>query len=160
MSGIATFIIMFVFWVALSGMFDAFHLTMGLISCAIVTGLSRNLLFWGAGDQPWLKQFLGMMAYLPWLFWAIIVACIDVARIVLSPRMLDLIDPGIVHFKTRLKGEFSRVTFAQSITLTPGTITVFTNKDEFTVYALTKASAESLPGEMEERIIKALESHL
>ena len=50
MSGIATFIIMFVFWVALSGMFDAFHLTMGLISCAIVTGLSRNLLFWGAGD--------------------------------------------------------------------------------------------------------------
>lgn len=158
LSGIATFLIMFVFWVILSGMFDAFHLTLGLISCAIVAVLSRKLLFFGSTNQPWIRQTLGLLCYLPWLFWAIILSCIDVARVVLHPRMLDLIDPRIIHFRTQLKSDLSRVTFAQSITLTPGTITVFTNHDEFTVHALTKDAADGLPGEMEERIIKALES--
>ncbi len=159
MSGVATFLIMFLFWVILSGMFDAFHLTLGLISCSIVTALSRELLFLGSSKQPWIRQTVGLILYLPWLFWAIVLSCIDVARIVLHPRMLDLIDPRIIHFKTQLKSDFSRVTFAQSITLTPGTITVFIHEDEFTVHALTKDSADGLPGEMEERIIKALESH-
>ncbi|MHB8058244.1 MAG: Na+/H+ antiporter subunit E [Desulfuromonadaceae bacterium] len=153
---IITFAIMFAFWVIMSGMFDGFHLTLGVISCLIVSQLSHKLIFFG--NQPSIRQVSGMLAYLPWLFWQIIISCVDVARIVLSPRMLDLIDPKIFHFTTRLQGSFARVTFAQSITLTPGTVTVFTHDNEFTVYALTKASADSLPGEMEERIVRALES--
>lgn len=155
---LATFIIMFIFWVVMSGMFDGFHLTLGVISCLIVASFSHKLLFFGTKKEPTLRQILGMAAYLPWLVWQIILSCLDVARIVLSPRMLDLIDPQIFHFTTRLQGNFARVTFAQSITLTPGTVTVFTHDDEFTVYALTQATADSLPGEMEERIIRALES--
>jgi multicomponent Na+:H+ antiporter subunit E len=49
------------------------------------------------------------------------------------------------------------VTFAQSITLTPGTITVDLHDDEFTVYALTRSAAEALPGEMERRVGRAFE---
>lgn len=157
-SRLATFIIMLVTWIIMSGMFDGFHLTLGVISCLIVSLLSHKLLFSDANKQPEMRQVLGMILYLPWLFWQIVVACLDVARIVLSPRMLELIDPQIVHFTTRLQGRFARVTFAQSITLTPGTVTVFTDGDNFTVYALTQATADSLPGEMEQRIAKALES--
>lgn len=157
-SRLATFIIMLVTWIIMSGMFDGFHLTLGVISCLIVSLLSHKLLFFDANKQPEMHQVQGMLLYLPWLFWQIVVACLDVARIVLSPRMLELIDPQIVHFTTRLQGRFARVTFAQSITLTPGTVTVFTDGDNFTVYALTQATADSLPGEMEQRIAKALES--
>jgi multicomponent Na+:H+ antiporter subunit E len=71
--------------------------------------------------------------------------------------MLDKMEPQLIRFKTRLKSNFARVTFAQSITLTPGTITVSLQDDEMTVYALTRSAAESLPGEMERRIARALE---
>ena len=154
----ATFIIMLAFWIIMSGMFDTFHLTLGVICCIIVSLISHKLLFFGPEGQPWLRRIIGMLGYLPWLFWQIVLACVDIARIVLSPRMMDLIDPQTIHFTTRLKTTFARVTFAQSITLTPGTVTVFTQGDEFTVYALTQDTADSLPGEMEERIVKALES--
>lgn len=77
---------------------------------------------------------------------------------VLHPRMLDKIDPHVIRFKTKLKRPISKVTFAQSITLTPGTITVSVHRDEMSVYALTRKSSEALPGEMEERVAKALES--
>ena len=70
---------------------------------------------------------------------------LQVAYIVLHPRMMDLIDPHLFRFRTYLKRPFSKVTFAQSITLTPGTITVNIHEDEFTVYALTKSAADSLP---------------
>lgn len=154
----ATFLILLVFWIIMSGMFDAFHLSLGVICCIIVALISHKLLFFGSEDQPWLRKIIGMLGYLPWLFWQIVLACLDIARIVLSPRMMDLINPQTIHFTTRLKTTFARVTFAQSITLTPGTVTVFTQGDEFTVYALTQDTADSLPGEMEERIVKALES--
>ncbi|MEZ4485333.1 MAG: monovalent cation/H+ antiporter complex subunit F [Syntrophotaleaceae bacterium] len=73
-------------------------------------------------------------------------ANLEVAYVVLHPRMLDLIDPHLVRFKTRLKQPIARVAFAQSVTLTPGTITVDLDDDQFTVYALTRSAAESLPG--------------
>lgn len=158
MTRIAVFVVLFAFWVVLSGMFDAFHLTLGVISCALVVLINGRLLFSGSVREPMLRRVVGMLGYLPWLFYQIVVACIDIARIVLSPRMLDLIDPRIFHFTTRLTSDFARVTFAQSITLTPGTVTVFTHGDEFTVYALTQATADALPGEMEQRIQNALES--
>lgn len=155
---IVAFLILFAFWIALSGMFDAFHLTLGVISSLLVVLINNRLLFSRSVKGPVMRRVVGMLGYLPWLFCQIVVACLDVARIVLSPRMHDLIDPQIVHFTTRLKSTFARVAFAQSITLTPGTVTVFIQADEFAVYALTQAAADSLPGEMEERIYNALES--
>lgn len=156
MNKIATFIVMAGFWILMSGMFDAFHLILGLLCCLLIAFLSADLLF-GPDFKVGFSQVLGMSIYLPWLFWQILLSNLQVAYIVLNPRMLEMIDPQLVRFRTRLKGSFARVTLAQSITLTPGTITVNLDNDEFTVYALTAAAASDLPGEMEERLIAALE---
>jgi multicomponent Na+:H+ antiporter subunit E len=69
-----------------------------------------------------------------------------------------MIDPHLFRFDTTLKRTISKVTLAQSITLTPGTITVNIHENQFAVYALTREAAQSLPGEMERRVAKALES--
>ena len=155
---IATFITMLLFWVMMSGMFDAFHLSLGVLSCLLVTLFSHHLLFYGEKKSSWVLGTLGVVLYFPWLFWQIILANLQVAYIVLHPRMLELIDPHLVRFKTRLKQPIAQAAFAQSITLTPGTITVSIDDDQFTVYALTRSAAEDLPGEMERRVGKALDS--
>ncbi len=154
---IATFFTMLLFWVMLSGMFDAFHFSLGVVSCLLVTLFSQELLFYGGKKSSWLLGTLGAMLYFPWLFWQIILANLEVAYIVLHPKMLDMIDPCLVRFDTRLKRPIAKVAFAQSITLTPGTITVNLDENQFTVYALTRSAAESLPGEMERRVGKALD---
>lgn len=155
---IATFFIMLAFWVVMSGMFDAFHLSLGVLSCLLVAHFSHDLLFAGGRVGPWLRDLVGILFYLPYLFKEIVLANLQVAYIVLHPRMLELIDPTLVRFKTSLRRPISKVTLGQSITLTPATITVSIDDDEFTVYALTRSGAESLPGEMERRVAAALES--
>ena len=155
---VATFAIMLIFWIVLSGMFDAFHMTLGVICCLLVAHFSHDLLFYGDDKAAWGRGVIGLIGYLPWLFYQIILANLEVAYVVLHPRMLDKIDPHVVRFKTKLKRPISKVTFAQSITLTPGTITVSIHKDEVSVYALTRKASDALPGEMEERVARALES--
>lgn len=152
-----TFVVMLSFWVVLSGMFDSFHLTLGVLCCLLVAHVSCRLLFEDLRVNFTLRQVFGMLGYAPWLLWAILVSSLEVAYIVLHPQMRDKMEPQFIRFKTKLKSTFARVTFAQSITLTPGTITVSLYDDEITVYALTTSAAESLPGEMEKRIARALE---
>jgi multicomponent Na+:H+ antiporter subunit E len=160
MASIATFLIMAVVWVILSGMFDPFHLTLGLICCGLVAFFSHSLLFWGGDARSWSRGLVGWFLYLPSLFWEIVLANIHVAYVVLHPRMLDLIDPQVIRFKTTLKRPLSKMTLAQSITLTPGTITVDICDDEFVVHALTRTTAEGCPGSMEKRIRRTLEDDL
>lgn len=163
---VATFFIMLAFWVIMSGMFDAFHLSLGVICCLLVAHFSHDLLFPPdpAPSRSWLLDIIGTLIYLPYLLWQILLANLQVAWIVLHPRAMEMIDPHIFRFKTKLKRPISKVVFAQSITLTPGTITVNIHKDdaadvpdEFAVYALTREAAAALPGDMEERVAKALE---
>lgn len=153
---IATFFIMLIFWVVMSGMFDGFHLTLGVLCCLMVTHFSHSLLFPG-GTPPRLRGLIGITLYLPYLAWQIILANLQVAYITLHPRMLEKIDPHLFRFETILKRPMSKVALAQSITLTPGTITVNIHENQFAVYALTKEAADALPGEMERRVAKALE---
>lgn len=156
MTRAVTFFIMLAFWVTLSGMFDVFHFGLGVLCCLFLAFFSSRLLF-PEGTLPLrLRQVWGMMLYLPWLMKEIFIASFQVSYLTVSPKMQDLIQPQLIRFRTRLKTPFARVTFAQSITLTPGTITVSVIDDEFTVYALTDKAAQSLPGEMERRIAHAL----
>jgi multicomponent Na+:H+ antiporter subunit E len=70
--------------------------------------------------------------------------------------MMELIDPSIIRFQSKLKDDLPLVIFANSITLTPGTITVYVSVDgNFQVHAIDRKSGEPLPGEMETRIINA-----
>ncbi|MBW2451052.1 MAG: Na+/H+ antiporter subunit E, partial [Deltaproteobacteria bacterium] len=73
---IATFLIMLFFWVVLSGMFDAFHLTLGVFSCLLVAHFSHSLLIYGEKNN-WLKGLFGVICYLPWLFYQILLANIE-----------------------------------------------------------------------------------
>jgi multicomponent Na+:H+ antiporter subunit E len=151
-----TFVIMFGLWVLLSGRFDAFHLSLGLISCGIVSYLSSDLLFSAPRPRGLPSQWARFIRYIPWLMIEIFKANLHVAYLALHPRMMELIDPRIIKFQSKLKSELALVTFANSITLTPGTITVYVSIDgDFKVHAIDKASADPLPGAMEANIAKA-----
>lgn len=151
-----TFIIMAVIWVLLSGKFDAFHLSLGVISCALVSYLSSDFLFSSPRPRGLLSKWIRFASYIPWLMIEITKANLHVMKLTLHPRMMDLIDPRIVKFRSKLKSDLALVTFANSITLTPGTITVSVSVDGgFKVHAIDKASGDPLPGEMEQRVAKA-----
>jgi len=152
MAFVVTFIILFVFWMLMSGRFDYFHLSLGIISCAIVAHASHDLLFKDIRAKKRHIQVIRFIKYLPWLFYHIVLANIHIAYLVLHPRMLKLIDPHIIRFKTRLKKDLSLLTFGNSITLTPGTITVLIKEGHYYVHAIDRFVAEGLPGDMEKRV--------
>jgi multicomponent Na+:H+ antiporter subunit E len=149
---IITFLILFVNWVIWSGKFDAFHLALGVISCLIVTYTTHDLLFrrtrFSSND---ITEVIRLFTYIPWLIYQIVLANIHVASLVLNPKMP--IDPRMIKFKTKLKKDISLTTYANSITLTPGTITADIIDGEFYVHALNKKVADDLlSGEMEKRV--------
>jgi multicomponent Na+:H+ antiporter subunit E len=154
MAFFVTFLILFAFWIFMSGHLDWWHLSWGILSCAVVAALSHDLLFKDIRSKNKIKEAVLFCAYVPWLLYQIVRANIYIAYLVLHPKMLDLIDPHIIKFKTRLKNDLARVTFANSITLTPGTIAVLIKDDYFLVHTINKSAAKSLPGNMQRRIKK------
>ncbi len=152
MGFIVTFLILLVFWIFISGQLDWWHLSWGVLSCALIAYISHDLLFKDIRSKGKVKEVINFIKYIPWLLYQIIRANIHIAYLVLHPKMPQLIDPHIIKFKTKLKKELALVTFANSITLTPGTITVLIEDGYFYVHAIDKIVAEALPGEMENRI--------
>ncbi|HDZ23456.1 MAG TPA: protein MnhE [Desulfobacteraceae bacterium] len=153
---LATFIALFGTWIILSGKFDELHLVLGLLSCALVAYISSDLLFPEGKPQELFLSVYRFLKYIPWLLYQIWLANWHVLYLTFHPRMMDLIDPHIIRFQSKLTKDLSLVTFANSITLTPGTITVSVSVDgDFKVHAIDKVSAEPLPGEMEERVARA-----
>ena len=133
-----------------------FHLWAGAASALLVAFLSHRI--FAAPDRrlgketsllfhPWWR----LAVYLPWLAWQILVSNLKVAVLVLSPR--PKLDPVIVRFTTRLAKEVSRVSMANSITLTPGTVTLGMEGDDVTVHALAPDMAEMLLlGQLQRRV--------
>lgn len=157
MSFLITFAIMFGFWILLSGYFDAFHIITGILSSLFVAFVSHDLLIGrGASFRRGVPRVLRFIKYLPWLMLEIIKANIDVAYRTLHPSMP--IDPRVVTLKTDITDEMGIVTLANSITLTPGTVTIRASKEgEFLVHAISAEAADSLlEGEMARRV-KAIE---
>ncbi len=153
---IYTFLIMFGFWIMLSGKFDLFHLTLGVLSSALVSFLSADLLMFKEGKNR-LVTGVRFLMYLPWLLYQIVLSTLHVTFLALHPRMKDQIDPTIVTFKTKLKTNIAKVALANSITLTPGTITVRIEDQVFYVHAISRKAAAGLPGEMEDRLARVFE---
>ena len=157
-SYILTFIALLCLWVILSGKFDLFHMSLGLISCAIVSILSGDLLFPESKIKGIFQQWFRVIVYTPWLLYQVFLANFYILYLVFHPRMMELIDPRIIRFDSTLKKEISLVTFANSITLTPGTITMYVSiNGAFQVHAIDKKSGEPLPGEMEKRVAATFE---
>jgi len=147
-----TFIIMLGFWLLLSGKFDPFHLTLGVISAALVSWSSAPLLFRDQTRRHRLAEAGRFLLYLPWILKEIFKSTLQVTILALHPNMRRPLTPHLVRFRTRLQSTAARVTLANSITLTPGTITIRIEDDLFLVHALTDDLAAGLPGEMEKRV--------
>jgi multicomponent Na+:H+ antiporter subunit E len=148
---VGTSVILFAFWLLLSGKFDAFHLTLGAICSLLVAYLFHDLLFANVrlGDMRIIAA--RFLAYFPWLIEQIVLSNIHVACLVLRGKMP--VDPQIVTFKTKLETDISYVTLANSITLTPGTITMDIKDGVFYVHALSQKVADDLnAGEMEDKV--------
>ena len=150
---IYTFLIMFGFWILLSGKFDMFHLVLGVISSALVSFMSADVLMHETGKSSKLATAFRFIAYTPWLLYQIVVSTIHVAFLALHPEVKKQIDPTIVTFKTKLKTNVARVALANSITLTPGTLTTDVRDDHFMVHSLSPDGIDELrKGEMEKQI--------
>ncbi len=144
-------VILFVFWMLLSGQFDAFHLTLGAVCCTIVAYLFHDLLFTNVRVGDMRVVAARFIAYIPWLIQQIVLSNFHVAFLVLRRKMP--IDPQIIEYKTKLETDISTVALANSITLTPGTITMDIKDGVFYVHALDQKVAEDLnAGEMEDRV--------
>jgi multicomponent Na+:H+ antiporter subunit E len=150
------------FWGLLSGHGDLLHLGGGLLSAALVATLTvrveRGHLRSGAPDRvaerplfrlsrTWARFAL----YLPWLFLQMFRSALQVAWILVHPRLP--VAPRVVAVPTRFREDLPLTTYANSITLTPGTVTVDLGPGQLLVHALTAAAAaDLLEGSMERRI--------
>ncbi len=152
LSFLLTFILLFLSWIVLSGKFEPLLLWLGGISSFFVAYYFYDLLF-PALEAKYATIFIRFVRYCPWLIWEIVKANFHLLYLTFHPRMIDLIDPHIITFKTNLKSDIAITTLANSITLTPGTITVTADSDGvFKVHAIDRESAEALPGIMLEKV--------
>ncbi len=142
-------------WVLLSGHYDLFHLTLGVLSVASVMALNfrlRNYQFFKEEVSGVSRlRIRRLVFYIPWLIWQIVISSLQVAYVVLHPRVP--VDPTLLRFKTGLPNVGARVILGNSITLTPGTLTLLIKDEEFLVHALMEVSASGiisglLPGQV------------
>jgi multicomponent Na+:H+ antiporter subunit E len=143
-------------WLILSGYYDFLHIFYGVICVSFVVWLNNRLTILPlAGERCGEKQIIlsRLLSYIPWLLWEIVKSGIYVAGVVLRPH--PRLDPRVVRFISRQPGTVARVILGNSITLTPGTITLAINGDLFTVHALTAETAAGLvSGDMESRVAR------
>jgi multicomponent Na+:H+ antiporter subunit E len=160
---ISIFVLLLGAWVVLSGKFDAFHLGLGVFSALVVTLLSQDLLFKDRKKDlsVRLSETFGFIGYVFWLLWQIVLANAHVFKLAMTQEGQKEMSPRVVKLKTKLKSDFAKFVFANSITLTPGTITIQIKKNQFLVHAISEAvEKDLLSGEMEERVAAVFESEL
>ena len=131
---------LFAFWLALSGHYTPMLLTFGVCSCVLVVYLSHRMDVIDEEGVP-LHTTVRMLLYLPWLLKEILIANIVVAKVILSPELK--ISPRTVFFHGTQETDLGRAIYANSITLTPGTITTGVNGNEFEIHALRAADLET-----------------
>ncbi|MCL0056159.1 Na+/H+ antiporter subunit E [Dehalococcoidia bacterium] len=134
-----TFILLFGFWLLLSGQMDIMHLGLGLVCSLLVALFSHDLLI---KEGTRLTIFMRFIPFLGWLVLQIIIANINVARRVIDPKMPIL--PGIIKFRSNLKSDVAQTTLANSITLTPGTMTVDVVGGDFYIHCLAIEDEEKI----------------
>jgi len=141
---------LFAFWLLMSGIYTPFLVLSGLGGAIAVAALAGRMEVADREAQP-LHLVPAALAYWPWLMLAILKSGWTVARIIVDPRLP--ISPALVRFRPLQESTVGLVTHANSITLTPGTVTIEARRGEFLVHALTRAGAEGLAGsEMDRRV--------
>lgn len=143
----------FFLWLLLSGYTAvALLLIFGAVSCAIVVWISCCMDRADPEEEPLhLDVSAQIIFYWPWLVWEIIKANIDVTKIILDPALP--ISPTMISIRPSQNTDLGRVIYANSVTLTPGTVTTYLSGGTVDIHVLTQAAAETLlDGEMDRRV--------
>ncbi len=136
-------------WLTLSGYFIPMILTFGVISIAIVVWMCRRMGILDGETVPYLS-ILQTLSYFVWLFVEIVKANMQVVKAVLSPDLE--VSPTLVKIPLNTDVDIAETMFANSITLTPGTVSVDMQPDYILVHALLEEmSAPEDFTEMEKR---------
>lgn len=137
-------------WLLWSGHYTPLLLTLGGLSVAAVVGISWSMGIVDEEGAP-IHLPLRLVLYFPWLFWEIAKANVDVALRILRPG--PPIRPCLIDVRAGQRTDVGRVIYANSITLTPGTVSIDTEGDVITVHALTTEAADGvLSGDMDRRV--------
>ncbi|MEM7782249.1 MAG: Na+/H+ antiporter subunit E [Planctomycetota bacterium] len=141
-------------WLLWSGHFDNyFILALGLLSVLLCLWVCRRMRIVDEETIPVLLAIRGLLTYVPYLIREIVVSNLEVTKIILSRKMP--LQRNMIEVEAGQKTELGKVIFANSITLTPGTVSVSTQKDRILVHALSFAGAEEdLSGDMDRRVRK------
>jgi multicomponent Na+:H+ antiporter subunit E len=147
---VSLFAVLYLFWLLLSGFFTAFLMSAGIGSALAVVWFARRMHVVDAEGFP-VHMGLTVVLYWPWLIKEIVKSCWDVTKIILHPALP--ISPTLVRFRPSQTTAVGLVVHANSITLTPGTITIEAGPDEFFVHGLTQGAAEgTVNSEMDRRV--------
>lgn len=128
-------------WLLLSGHYEALFLAFGALSVALVVYLGNRMAVIDRESHP-LHLTFGLVKYWPWLLWQIIKANLDVAGRILKPG--KTISPTLVTIAIHQRSDVARVTHANSITLTPGTVSLAVHNDHIKVHAISREGAREL----------------
>ena len=147
---ISLFVVLYAFWLLLSGLFTPFLMLAGL-GCALgVSWFARRM---DAVDHKGRPDYLraNVLLYWPWLLKEIVKSAWGVSKVIIHPKLP--ISPTLVRFQPSQRTEMGLVVHANSITLTPGTIAVEVSAGEFLVHGITRASAHgTVASEMDRRV--------
>jgi multicomponent Na+:H+ antiporter subunit E len=146
--------VLFVVWLGLTNSLQIQEVIAGLIVSAVIVWLTIPRPTPGTETKPW--SLIGLLLYLPVFLKALVLSNLDVARRVLDPRLP--IAPGIVRIRTELEQPYQRLILANSITLTPGTVTLETEGEDLYVHWIDvcetdpETAGETIKGELERAI--------
>lgn len=150
-------LVLFGFWMALSGRTETKFVVYGIITALVTTHITYPLLLVPNKDGS--KRYFVFGASIPkfivyflWLMWQLVLANIDVLLATTSQELE--IDPKVVRFYFKVDNPMASVMLANSITLTPGTVTLNVTDDGlYEIHALTKGAAEGvLDGSMQKKV--------
>ena len=151
------YIIYFFMWIIFNGNITLEIVLFGLVIAAAIYAFTCAFLDYSVKkDLIFMKKILRVIQYIVILVWEIVKANAAVMHMIMSPRFQN--EPVIVSFKTDLKSKTARAILANSITLTPGTITISLKDDEYTVHCLDKSLAEGMDSSVFVRLLHKLEA--
>ena len=144
-----SFFLFGILWLIFSGIYDPLTLSLGVLSVLIVTAIVSLLkTFVGSEGRFSYRKFF--VSYLPWLLKEIVISGIKTSGDIMGFRKFT---SNARKIKASQRTELGTVIYANSITLTPGTLTVEVDQDELFVHALCDSSLNELEvGEMDKRV--------
>lgn len=146
-------LVLAIFWLVLSGHYNALTLSAGAASVVGTLLVAERMKILDSEGHPIGLLPRALFVYWPWLAWEILKSGWDVTKLILSPRLP--ISPTLVHVKASQRTPSGIATYANSITLTPGTITCRISGNDFVVHAITREGAEALvEGGMDRKVTR------